>query len=88
MKRSGVGKATAPQFFVEVGRIIATGGNFLLRKWVGSGMMRLACKVSLLVQRVGSLIVSLDQFSRNCGQVPVIDCCGCFGFNHTDTHAA
>src|SRR5215469_14670172 len=52
MKRPSASKplkeASAPEFPVEVGRIMATGGNFrlsLVRKWVGSGMIRLACKV-------------------------------------------
>jgi hypothetical protein len=34
--------------FGRGGTRIATGGNFFLRKWVGSGMMKLACKVSPL----------------------------------------
>ena len=52
MKRPSATKplneASAPEFPVEVGRMMATGGNFrllLVRKWVGSGMIRLACNV-------------------------------------------
>src|SRR6516165_12712335 len=52
MKRPSATKplkeASAPEFPVEVGRMMATGGNFrllLVRKWVGSGMIKLACNV-------------------------------------------
>src|SRR5258708_39802484 len=38
--------ATAPLFLVDVGRIIATGPKLGFRKCVGSGIIRLACKVS------------------------------------------
>src|ERR1700688_2363649 len=41
-------EATAPPNFIDDGRIMATGPNFLSRKSVGSGMIKLACRVSRL----------------------------------------
>ena len=38
--------ATAPPKAIEVGRMMATGPRFWSRKWVGSGMIKLDCKVS------------------------------------------
>jgi len=38
--------ATAPPKAIEVGRMMATGPSFWSRKWAGSGMIKLDCKVS------------------------------------------
>src|SRR5947208_14699797 len=38
--------ATAPPKAIDVGGMMATGPNVWSRQWVGSGMIKLACKVS------------------------------------------
>jgi hypothetical protein len=64
--------APAAASWVRVGRMIETFGNFRLRKMVGSGMFRLACRSSPADVRSGK--VSPFVGSVSAGALPALSC--------------